>query len=128
MLPKLNDFQKSAIGMVGFCFGGGVTWMVAEAIPELKAAVPFYGPNPPLADVPKINAAVLGLYGADDQQIDAGTPAIEAAMKQSGKTFETQIYPGANHAFNNDTGPSWNEQASYDAWTRTLDWFKKYLV
>ncbi|HLZ10000.1 MAG TPA: dienelactone hydrolase family protein, partial [Chloroflexota bacterium] len=86
------------------------------------------GPNPPITDVPKINAAVLGIYGGDDQRIDAGIPAIESAMKQAGKIFEKQVYPGAGHAFNNDTGASWNEQASYDAWQRTLDWFKRYLV
>jgi carboxymethylenebutenolidase len=126
-LQTLPSIQKANIGMVGFCFGGGVTWMVATAIPYLKAAVPYYGPNPPLSDVPKIRAAVLAMYGADDQRIDAGIPDIEAAMKQNGKTFEKVVYPGAGHAFNNDTGASWNEQASYDAWQKTLDWFKKYL-
>jgi carboxymethylenebutenolidase len=127
-LQTLPVVQKSAIGMVGFCYGGGVTWRVATAIPDLKAAVPFYGPNPPIPDVAKINAAVLAIYGGDDSRIDAGIPAIEAAMKQGNKTFEKQVYAGAGHAFNNDTGSSWNEQASYDAWQKTLDWFKKYLV
>jgi carboxymethylenebutenolidase len=127
-LQTLGSVQKANVGMVGFCFGGGVTWMVVEAIPDLKAAVPFYGPNPPIADVPKIKAAVLAIYGGDDQRIDAGIPEIEAAMTQNGKTFQKIVYAGANHAFNNDTGASWNEQASYDAWQKTLDWFKKYLV
>lgn len=127
-LQSLPVVKKAAIGMVGFCFGGGITWRVATAIPDLKAAVEFYGPNPPLEDVPKIKAAVLGLYGALDQRIDAGIPAIESAMQQSGKTFMKMIYPNANHAFHNDTGQSWNEAAAYDAWPRALDWFKTYLV
>lgn len=127
-LRILPPVQKANIGMIGFCFGGGMTWLTVTAIPELKAAVPYYGPNPPLSDVPKINAAVLGMYGGDDQRIDAGIPAIEEAMKQNGKTFEKIVYPGSGHAFNNDTGASWNEQASYDAWDKALAWFKKYLV
>ncbi len=126
-LQTLSSVQKDKIGMVGFCFGGGVTWMVATAIPELRAVAPFYGPNPPLENVPKIRAAVLAFYGEEDQRIDAGIPAIEEAMKQNGKTFEKVVYPGAGHAFHNDTGSSFREQAAYDAWQKTLDWFKKYL-
>lgn len=114
--------------MIGFCFGGGITWLVATAIPELKAAVPYYGPNPPIEDVPKIRAAVLGIYGDLDQRIDAGIPAVEAAMKASGKTFEKIVYPGAGHAFNNDTGQSHNEQAAVDAWAKALDWLRRYVV
>jgi carboxymethylenebutenolidase len=127
-LETLTPVKKGATGMVGFCFGGGITWRVATAIADLKAAVAFYGPNPPLEDVPKIHAAILGLYGALDQRIDAGIPAIEDAMKQNGKTYEKVIYPGANHAFHNDTGGAWNPDAAYDAWGKTLDWFKKYLI
>lgn len=127
-LQTLGSVQKANIGMVGFCFGGGVTWMVATAIPDLKAAVPYYGPNPPIADFPKIRAAVLAIYGETDQRITATEPDVEAAMRQNGKTFDKAIYPGAGHAFNNDTASSWNEQASYDAWQKTLDWFKRYLV
>jgi carboxymethylenebutenolidase len=119
--------NKDRAGMVGFCFGGGVTWLAATRIPELRAAVPFYGPNPPLADVPKIQAAVLAFYGALDQRIDAGIPAIEKAMADNHKTFEKVIYPGANHAFHNDTGPNYNPQAATDAWAKTIAWFDKYL-
>ncbi len=120
--------RRDSIGMVGFCFGGGITWRTATAIPELRAAVPFYGPPPPLEDVPKIRAAVLAIYGGEDQRINASIPAIEAAMQQNGKTFEKVIYPGAGHAFHNDTGPNYNQQAAYDAWERTLAWFKQYLT
>ena len=119
--------RKDRAGMVGFCFGGGVTWLCAEGIADLKAVVPFYGPNPPLQDVSKIQAAVLALYGALDTRIDAGIPDIENAMKQNGKTYEKIIYPNANHAFNNDTGASYNADASNDAWAKTLAWFEKYL-
>ena len=126
-LQSLPVVKKDAIGMVGFCYGGGITWRVVTAIPDLKAAVPFYGTPPPLEDVPKIKAAVLGIYGGNDTRVDATIPSIEDAMKKNGKTFEKIIYPGANHAFHNDTGPNWNEQAAYDAWQKTLDWLGKYL-
>jgi carboxymethylenebutenolidase len=119
--------SKDRIGMVGFCFGGGITWRCATQIPELKAAVPFYGPNPPLEDVPKINAAVLAMYGALDTRITSGSAAIEAAMKQNNKTFDKIIYPNANHAFHNDTGANYNAEAAKDAWAKTLAWFDKYL-
>jgi carboxymethylenebutenolidase len=119
--------RKDGAGMVGFCFGGGITWRAATKITDLRAAVPFYGPNPPLDDVPQIQAAVLAIYGELDQRINAGIPAIEAAMKQNNKVFEKVIYPGANHAFHNDTGANYNATAALDAWRRTLAWFEKYL-
>jgi carboxymethylenebutenolidase len=114
-------------GMTGFCFGGGITWRAATQMPELRAAVPYYGPNPPLEDVPKIQAAVLAHYGGNDSRINAGIPAIEEAMKQNNKIFEYVIYPGANHAFNNDTGANYNAQAAQEAWSKTLAWFDKYV-
>lgn len=115
------------VGMVGFCFGGGVTWQVATHMPELKAAVPFYGPPPPVEDVPNINAPVLAIYGGLDQRINAGIPAIEAAMQQNNKVYEKVIYPNADHAFHNDTGSRYNPEAARDAWARTLEWFARYL-
>jgi carboxymethylenebutenolidase len=120
--------QAERVGMVGFCFGGGVTWQVAAKMPELRAAVPFYGPQPPAEDVPGIQAAVLAFYGGKDTRIDAGIPAIEEAMKKNNKIFEKMIYPDADHAFHNDTGPRYNPQAAEDAWARTLAWFMKYLA
>lgn len=115
------------VGMVGFCFGGGVTWRVATAMPELHAAVPFYGPNPPVDQVPNIEAAVLAIYGERDQRINQGIPAIEAAMQENNKTFEKIIYPNADHAFFNDTGPRYNPEAARDAWEQTLAWFAQYV-
>lgn len=125
---KQRDFvAPGQFGMTGFCFGGGMTWRAATQIPELRAAVPYYGPNPPLEDVPKIQAAVLAQYGGNDARINSGIPAIEKAMKDNNKIFEYMIYKGANHAFNNDTGPNYNAQAANEAWAKTLAWFDKYV-
>jgi carboxymethylenebutenolidase len=119
---------KARVGMTGFCFGGAVAWRVATQIPEMKAVVPFYGTNPPLEDVPNIKAAVLGLYGGTDTRVDAGIPAIEDALKKTDKIFQQIVYDGAGHAFNNDTGASYNANAAKDAWVQMLAWFDKYLI
>jgi carboxymethylenebutenolidase len=115
------------VGMTGFCFGGGVTWQVATQMPELLAAVPFYGPHPLPAGVPNINAAVLAIYGEQDTRINSGIPDIEAAMMENNKIYEMMIYPGADHAFHNDTGGRYNPEAAKDAWERTLAWFEQYV-
>jgi carboxymethylenebutenolidase len=123
-----QDFaDASKVGMTGFCFGGGVTWRVATQMPELLAAVPFYGPHPPLEDVPNIHAAILAIYGELDSRIDAGIPEIEQAMMANNKTYEKIIYPNADHAFHNDTGSRYNPDAAKDAWQHTLAWFDKYV-
>ena len=119
--------QAERVGMVGFCFGGGVTWLMATQMPELRAAVPFYGPHPPVEDVPKIQAAVLAIYAERDARINQGIPAIEAAMQQNNKIYEKVIYPDSEHAFHNDTSPRYNPEAAQDAWSRTLQWFERYL-
>ena len=126
-LQEQSYVNKQIVGMVGFCFGGGVTWLTATKMPELKAAVPYYGPNPPLADVPNIRAAVLAMYGETDTRINSGIPAIEEEMKKQNKTFEKMIYPGAGHAFNNDTGGSYRADQAREAWAKTIAWFDKYL-
>jgi carboxymethylenebutenolidase len=115
------------VGMVGFCFGGGVTWQVATHMPELLAAVPFYGPHPPLEDVPNIQAAVLAIYGELDIRINAGIPEIEEAMLANNKVFKKLIYPNADHAFHNDKTARYNPEAAKDAWAQTLAWFDQYL-
>jgi carboxymethylenebutenolidase len=119
--------DPNRVGMTGFCFGGGVTWQVAVDMPELLAAVPFYGPHPDISDVPSINAAVLAIYGELDNRINSGIPAIEEAMKANNKIYEKVIYPNADHAFHNDTGSRYNAEAAQDAWTRTLAWFDNYV-
>jgi carboxymethylenebutenolidase len=126
-LQTLSYVRGDRIGMVGFCFGGGITWRVATRTPELKAAVPFYGPGPALSEIPNITAPVLAIYGGNDQRINAGIPDLEAAMQQHNKTFEKIIYPGANHAFHNDTGANYNAEAARDAWMKTIAWFDRYL-
>jgi carboxymethylenebutenolidase len=120
--------RPNGIGAMGHCFGGGLTWRLATANPALSAAVPFYGSNPPLDAVPNINAAILAIYAGNDERINAGIPAIEAALLAAGKTFEIVIYPGVNHAFFNDTGGSYDADAARNAWTRTVDWFGRYLA
>lgn len=115
------------VGMVGFCFGGGVTWRVAIGLPDVRAAVPFYGPHPDPSEVGAIRGAVLAIYAGNDQRINQGIPPIEEAMQAAGKTYEKVIYPGVDHAFHNDTGSRYNAEAATDAWARTLDWLNRYL-
>jgi carboxymethylenebutenolidase len=115
------------VGMVGFCFGGGVTWRVAVGLPDVRAAVPFYGPHPDPSEVSAIQAAVLAIYAGNDQRINQGIPPIEEAMRAAGKTYEKVIYPGVEHAFHNDTGSRYNAEAATDAWARMLDWLNRYL-
>ncbi len=119
--------RPDRVGMTGFCFGGGVVWRAAAGIPELSAAVPFYGAPVPAADVPKIRAAVLAIYAERDQRINASIPAIEEAMKANGKTFRKTIYKDSDHAFHNDTGDRYNAATAKAAWDEALDWFDKYL-
>ena len=126
-LQNLSFAQANKVGMTGFCFGGGVTWQVAVHMPELLAAVPFYGPPPSVEDVPNINAALLAMYGELDGRINSTIPAIEAAMAANNKIYEKMIYPNADHAFHNDTSPRFNPEAAKDAWERTLAWFEKYV-
>jgi carboxymethylenebutenolidase len=126
-LQSVPRVRKDRIGAVGFCFGGGMTWRLATRNPAIRAAVPFYGPNPPLEDVPKIKAAVLAIYGELDTRIDAGIPAIREAMQRASITHEIVIYPGADHAFFNDTGQRYHDTSAKDAWKRTLAWFERYL-
>jgi carboxymethylenebutenolidase len=119
--------DAARVGMTGFCFGGGVTWRVATQMPELRAAVPFYGPHPPLEDVPNIQAAVLAVYGGLDSRINSGIPAIEQAMMENNKIYEKLVYENADHAFHNDTGSRYNPDAARDAWEKTLAWFEQYV-
>ena len=116
------------VGITGFCYGGGVANAAAVAIPELAAAVPFYGRQAPAADVPRINAPILLHFAELDTRINEGWPAYEAALKASGTVYEAHIYPGVNHGFHNDTTPRYDEAAATLAWDRTIDWFRRYLA
>ena len=122
------SMTNGKVGIVGFCYGGGVVNAAAVAYPELKAAVPFYGMQPKAEDVPRIKAPLLLHYAGLDQRIDGGWPAYEAALKSNGKVYEAYIYPGVNHGFHNDTTPRYDEKAATLAWDRTLKWFRKYLA
>jgi len=115
------------IGMTGYCFGGGITWRCAVALPELKAAVPFYGPAPDLDQVSNIQAAVFGVYAELDQRINAGKDALEQALIEAGITYQMKVYPGVNHAFHNDTGQRYVEAQATQAWQDTLAWFAEYV-
>ena len=115
------------IGAVGFCFGGGIVNMLAVRIPDLAAAVPFYGGQPAAADVAKIKAPLLIHYAALDERINAGWPAFEAALKANGVKYELHIYAGTNHGFHNDTTPRYDEAAAKLAWSRTLALFNEKL-
>jgi len=140
-LRHVQDFQEAAsfyegqdgieiprLGMIGFCFGGGVTWRSATQIPALKAAVPFYGPPPPLEDVPNIKAAVLGIYSSDPGDFaNEGRDELEQALRDAGVTFEIRVYPDTEHAFNNDTGPRYNPEQAQAAWRDTLSWLGQYV-
>jgi carboxymethylenebutenolidase len=128
VLKAVTGVQADKLGVVGFCFGGGLTWRLATEAPELKAAVPFYGPAPDLAKVPNIKAAVLGIYGGLDTRINAGIPDLEKALKAANIRYQFKIYEGANHAFHNDTGANYKKDAAEDAWKMALDWFKTYLA
>ncbi len=116
------------IGVVGFCFGGGIANHLAVRMgSDLAAAVPFYGAQPVAADVAKIKAPLLLHYAGLDTRIDGGWPAYEEALKANHVTYTAYIYPGANHGFHNDTTPRYDEAAAKLAWSRTLDFFNKYL-
>jgi carboxymethylenebutenolidase len=126
-LKTLDYVDGARLAMTGYCFGGGITWRVATALPDLKAAAPFYGPAPDAAQVPNIKAAVLGVYAELDERINGGIPALEEALKAAGTTYQINIYPGVNHAFHNDTGQRYVEEQATQAWQNTLAWFEQYL-
>jgi carboxymethylenebutenolidase len=126
-LQKHPD-STGKVGVVGFCFGGLIANVLATRLPDLAAAVSFYGGQPDLADVPKIKAPLLVHYAANDERINAGWPAYKAALEANGVPHEMHMYPGTQHGFNNDTTPRYDEAAAKLAWQRTIDFFKKHLA
>ncbi|MBN8820741.1 MULTISPECIES: dienelactone hydrolase family protein [unclassified Spirosoma] len=125
---KTNPNCNGKVGVVGFCFGGWISNMMAVRMPDLAAAVPFYGGQPPVEDVPKIKAPLLLHYGELDKGVNAGWPAYEAALKENKKDYTAYVYPNANHGFHNDTTPRYDKAAAELAWQRTIDFFKSKLV
>ncbi len=123
-----SDLTTDKIGITGFCYGGGVSNAAAVAYPELAAAVPFYGRQAPVDDVPKIQAPLLLQFAEHDDNVNAGWAAYEAALKEHGKVYEAYIYPGTNHGFHNDSTPRYDEEAAKLAWERTVEWFQRHLA
>lgn len=145
LFPKLdqvktrNDFIAAAnvlknlpegngkVGVVGFCYGGGIANFLATRLPYLAAAVPFYGGQPTAEDAAKIKAPLLLHYAGADERINAGWPAYESALKTAGVKYQAYIYPGVQHGFNNDTTPRYDEAAAKLAWQRTITFFNANL-
>ncbi|QEC53455.1 carboxymethylenebutenolidase [Anseongella ginsenosidimutans] len=115
-------------GVVGFCFGGWISNMMAVRIPDLAASVPFYGGQPESEDVPKIQAPLLLHYAELDTRVNEGWPAYEAALKANNKEYTAHMYAGANHGFHNDTTPRYDKAAAELAWKRTIDFFNEKLT
>jgi len=115
------------IGVVGFCYGGSIANMLATRVPDLGAAVPFYGTQPAAADVAKIKAPLLIHYAENDDRVNAGWPAYEAALKAGNVAYTMYKYPGTQHGFNNDTTPRYDRAAAALAWQRTVDFLNKNL-
>ena len=129
-LTYLKAQSTGAIGVVGFCFGGGEVWNILAAGVDVKAAVPFYGPQPTnFADIAKTKAAASAVYAELDTRITATAPQMEDTLKKAGVPYQITVYPGVNHAFHNDTNPDrYNAAAAQKAWVATIEWFRKYLV
>ena len=128
-LKAQAKFAGPQAGVVGYCFGGGMTWLLAVNSADVVAANPYYGPPPdPISLVQNLAGPVLAFYGETDSRINQNIPAIEGAMAQYNKPFEKVIYPGAGHAFNNDTGQNYNEAAARDAYQRSVDFFTANLA
>lgn len=124
---KAHPECNGKVGVVGFCFGGWISNMMAVRIPELAAAVPFYGGQPATEDVPKIKAPLLLHYGELDTRVNEGWPAYETALKENKKEYTAYVYPGTNHGFHNDTTPRYDKPAAELAWKRTVDFFNEKL-
>lgn len=124
---KTHPDCNGNIGVVGFCFGGWISNMMAVRVPGLMAAVPFYGGQPSAEDVPSINAPLLLQYAGLDKRVNEGWPAYEEALEEHDKEYTAYIYPDVNHGFHNDTTPRYNEEAAKLAWQRTVDFFNEKL-
>lgn len=126
---KQRPDSNGKVGIVGFCWGGGVVNQVAVAAPELDAGVVFYGRVPPPAAVPNIHAPLLLHYAGLDQRINADLPAYEEALRAAGKRYTLHMYEGANHAFHNDTSAArYDPEAARLAWERTVAFFRQNLA
>lgn len=126
MLRGIAD-GNGRLGVVGFCYGGAIANLLATRLPDLEAAVPFYGSAPALDEVPKIRAELLVVLADNDERINAGWPAYEAALKAAAVRYSLLRPPGTQHGFNNNTTPRFDADAARDAWSRTLALFERTL-
>ena len=124
---KAHDKCSGKIGVVGFCFGGWISNMMAVEVPDLAAAVPFYG-GQPKEKIEQINAPLMLQFAGLDQRVNAGWPAYEAELKKHGKEYVAYTYPDVNHGFHNTSTPRYDKPAAELAWKRTMDFFKKHLT
>lgn len=125
---KSHEDCNGKIGVVGFCFGGWISNMMAVRIPELGAAVPYYGSQPSAEDVPSINAPLMLQYAGLDERVNAGWPDYEVALKDNNKKHIAHFYPDVNHGFHNNTTPRYDEPSANLSWERTVAFFKENLV
>lgn len=124
---KNHEECSGNVGVVGFCFGGWISNMMAARVPGLKAAVPFYGGQAPNEEVPNIQAPLLLQYAELDKRVNAGWPTYEEALKKHKKEYVAHFYPETNHGFHNDTTPRYDKEAAELAWKRTIDFFNAKL-
>jgi len=122
-----HDGSTGRVGAVGFCYGGGVCNALAVAYPDLAASVPYYGRQPEAADVPAIEAPLMIHHAGNDERINAGWPAYEAALSEHQKEYSVHFYPDVNHGFHNDTTPRYDEEAATLSWKRTLAFFETHV-
>jgi carboxymethylenebutenolidase len=129
-IAYLKSQTSGAIGVVGFCFGGGETWNLVAAGADVKAAAPFYGPQPSnFTEIAKTKIAVSAVYAEQDARITGSAPQMEEQLKKAGAPYQITVYPGVNHAFHNDTSADrYNAQAAQKAWVATIEWFRRYLA
>lgn len=122
-----HDGSTGKVGAVGFCYGGGVCNALAVAYPDLAASVPYYGRQPEAAEVPAIEAPLMIHHAGNDERINAGWPAYEAALSEHQKEYSVHFYPDVNHGFHNDTTPRYDEEAATLSWKRTLAFFETHV-
>jgi len=125
---QAHERSTGTVGCVGFCYGGGVCNQLAVRIPDLAAAVPYYGRQADPADVPRINAPLLIHYAGFDERVNEGWPTYKAALDTAGKHYTVHFYPGTNHGFHNDTTPRYDPEAAKLSWQRTIEFFNERLV